>query len=51
MIWTNGRLPKKGRVLKIKIENNNNNFKDEIIKINYFKQKNFNECQWSGTAV
>jgi hypothetical protein len=44
MIWTDGRRPKKGRVLKIKIENNNN-FKDEILKTNYFKQNNFNECQ------
>jgi hypothetical protein len=44
MIWTNGRLPKKGRGLKIKIENNNN-FKDDILKTNYFKQNNFNECQ------
>jgi hypothetical protein len=30
MIWTNGRRPKKGRVLKIKIENNNN-FKDKLL--------------------
>jgi hypothetical protein len=39
MIWTAGQRPKKGRVLKIKIENNNN-FKYEILKTNYFKQNN-----------
>jgi hypothetical protein len=30
---------------------NNNNFKDEILKTNYFKQSNFNECQCGETAV
>jgi hypothetical protein len=30
---------------------NNSNFKDEILKTNYSKQSNFNECQWFETAV
>jgi hypothetical protein len=31
---------------------NNNNFNDKkILKTNYFKQSNFNECQWGETAV
>jgi hypothetical protein len=30
---------------------NNNSFKDEMLKTNYFKQSNFNEYQWGETAV
>jgi hypothetical protein len=30
---------------------NNNNFKDKILKTNYFKQSNFNECQWGNCTV
>jgi hypothetical protein len=30
---------------------NNNNIIDKILKTNYFKQSNFNECQWGEIAV
>jgi hypothetical protein len=42
--WT---TPKKGRILIIQIIII---FKT-ILRTNYFKQSNFNECQWGETAV
>jgi hypothetical protein len=47
MVWTNGRRPKKRKVLKIKIIII---LKTKCLKTNYFKQNNFNECQWGRTC-